>query len=399
LEDEDDETRDRTTIVISILEDAMEKNPYLPPAEDVPIEDIPADRPVEDDSAAFILLDGLPMSFDKLHRSLNMYKASPGAMSSAEPISLSTLPIVEDSIQDSATTSNSLEGVDEAGMMAGSGNLGPNIVKEVVDPAAVIYAIPELAFLGRAFRSCTPIPLTENETEYVVSCTKHVFESHIVLQFNVTNTIDDQRLENVKVVLENDGGVFDVAGEIVAPSIKYGESGNCFSLLQRNMDSVLEPSAFMCTLHFNVVQVDPSSGEDEGEPFDEEYPLEELEISTSDYMAKVTVSDFRKAWETMGNANEVLEKFALQFKSLEDAVSTIISILGMQACDGTGIVKDSTGGKPHMLHLSGVFLGGKSVLARAQVAMQGSSGNVLLKIAIRSDEENISRLIADCISS
>jgi coatomer protein complex subunit gamma len=50
-----------------------------------------------------------------------------------------------------------------------------------------------------------------------------------------------------------------------------------------------------------VVQVDPASGEDESEAFEEEYPLEELEISPSDYMAKVTVPDFRKAWEAVGN--------------------------------------------------------------------------------------------------
>lgn len=114
-------------------------------------------------------------------------------------------------------------------------------------------------------------------------------------------------------------------------------------------------------------------------------------------MAKVTVPDFRKAWETLGNGNEVLEKFALQFKSLDDAVAAVIDFLGMQPCDGTATVKNPAGGgKPHMLHLSGVFVSQHQVLSRAQIAVQ-SSGGVVLKIAVRSDDAAVSRIVADCI--
>lgn len=42
--------------------------------------------------------------------------------------------------------------------------------------------IPEFAELGALFRSSKRLELTEAETEYVVSCTKHVFAQHIVLQ-------------------------------------------------------------------------------------------------------------------------------------------------------------------------------------------------------------------------
>merc|ERR1712172_478769 len=111
-------------------------------------------------------------------------------------------------------------------------------------------------------------------------------------------------------------------------------------------------------------------------------------------MAKVTVPDFRKAWETVGNENEVLEKFGLQFNKMEDAVAAVIDFLGMQPCDGTGALKP--GGKPHMLHLSGVFVGGQQVLARAQITVQGESGGVILKIAVRSEDADMSRMVADC---
>lgn len=39
--------------------------------------------------------------------------------------------------------------------------------------------------------------LTEAETEYAVNLVKHVYPGHIVFQFNCTNTISEQLLENV----------------------------------------------------------------------------------------------------------------------------------------------------------------------------------------------------------
>jgi len=395
LMDEDDETRDRTTIVVTVLEHAMEQNPYVAPEEDDEADDIPADEPVEGDEAAFVLLETLPMSFDKLHRSLVAYQSQPGAMESSESIVLDTLPVLEDIPEDSRGLAHEdVDLIDDPTAVVAP--------KEVVDPAAALYAIPELASLGRVFRSSAPTPLTESETEYVVSCTKHVYEDHLVLQFNVENTIDDQRLENVTVMLESDSGVFEVTGEIPATGIKYGEMGTSYTVLKRQDDGPLETTEFASSLHFNVVQVDPATGEAESDSFEEEYPLEDLLISSADYMAKVTVPDFRKAWEVAGNANEQMNKYALQYKTLGDGVAAVIEMLGMQPCDGTGVVKTAPGvggeddTKPHMMHLSGTYIGGKSVLARAQMAKQGAS-QVLLKIAVRSEDPDVTQTVVDCI--
>lgn len=394
LMDEDDETRDRAAIAVAILEDAMAKNPYVPPPEDAEAEDIPADVPEAGDTAAYVLLEGMPMTFDKLERSMKAYMNTPVSMSSEEALTFDVLPIVEDTAEEIAAA------VSNDGVAEMNGMMEPSKPKEVVDPAAAVYAIPELAYLGRAFRSAKPVPLTESETEYVVACTKHIFESHVVLQFSVQNTIDDQRLDNVTVLIDDtDSEVFTAMGEIAVTGIKYGETKNCFTVLEKTSpDAAVGPGQFTCELRFTVVQVDPTTGEEEGDTYEEEYPLEDLEISTSDFMAKVTVPDFRKAWETLGNTNEVLEKFALQFKQKEDALAAVIDFLGMQPCDGTGTIKPNAGGKPHMLHMSGVFVTGQQVLARAQIAMQGDNGSgVILKIAVRSEDADVSRMVADCI--
>lgn len=39
--------------------------------------------------------------------------------------------------------------------------------------------------------------------------------------------------------------------------------------------------------------------------------------------------DFRRSWETFSTDGEVLAKFALQFKKLEDAVTGVIDFLGI----------------------------------------------------------------------
>lgn len=397
LDDEDDETRDRAAIAISVIEEAMAMNPYVAPPDDAEAEDIPPDMPADGDTAAFLLLESLPMSFDKLERSVKAYVSTPMSMTNPVPLTLSSLPIVEDSAEEIEAATNGVDTHMESDVVPLGMVEEKKKKKEVVDPAAVVYAIPELASLGRAFRSSAPTPLTESETEYVVQCIKHIFPNHVVLQFTVQNTIEDQRLDNVTVVVEpSDGESFQATGEIAVDGITYGTTKNCFAILERVADSPLSSCTFSCALTFNVVDVDPATGEPEGNaPYPDDYALEDLEITTADFMAKVTVPDFRKAWEAMGNENEVLEKFALQFRKMEDAVSSIIDFLGMQPCDGTAAIQP--GGKPHMLHLSGVFVSGQQVLARAQIIMQGESGGVVLKIAVRSDEAEVSRMVADCI--
>lgn len=51
---------------------------------------------------------------------------------------------------------------------------------------------------------------------------------------------------------------------------------------------------------------------------------------------QVSLGDFRRGWEQMGAGAEVLEKFALGFKRIEEAATDVEDFLGMQSCDGTG---------------------------------------------------------------
>ncbi len=102
------------------------------------------------------------------------------------------------------------------------------------------------------------------------------------------------------------------------------------------------------------------------------------------------VSDFRRAWNDA--RNEALGTFTVQAKSL----GAVVEQLGMTPCDGTGrLPADASESNLHTLHLSGMFLGGHLVLARAQL-MTRKDGS-LLKIVIRSDKKEISDTVMSCI--
>ena len=391
LFDEDDEARDRASLSVRLLEEVIQKRPYSEPDEED--DDEVKDEPAVDDEMACAVLHDMPMSFDKLERCMKAFVTDPGSMESSGVLTFASLPIIEDGEGDNDEEDEDLD--DDIDDHADQDRTSSQKKKDAADAINILQEIPELASLGRVFRSTKPVPLTESETEYVVECVKHIFEEHIVLQFIVQNTLDDQRLDNVTVAVESDDGIFEAAGEIAAECIKYGDTVNCFTVLQRNMDVPLATSNFTCELHFTVVQVDPATGEEEGEGFEEEYPLEDLSIGTSDYMARVAVPDFRSSWETMGNTHEAMDKYLLHVKTLEEAVASMVDSLGMQPCDGTGVVKAE--GKSHMLHMSGVFVGGKSALVRSQLSLQSGEG-VVVKIAVRSEEEGLSQILVGSVS-
>ncbi|RKP26583.1 adaptin N terminal region-domain-containing protein, partial [Syncephalis pseudoplumigaleata] len=57
--------------------------------------------------------------------------------------------------------------------------------------AEQLEQVAEFASYGPLFHSARAVALTESETEYIVSCVRHVFSEHIVFQFDCTNTIND----------------------------------------------------------------------------------------------------------------------------------------------------------------------------------------------------------------
>ncbi|KAF1332215.1 Coatomer subunit gamma, partial [Globisporangium splendens] len=358
--DDDDEVRDRATMYLSILHG-------------------------DEGVSKTLLVDDFPMSVAALQKSIEQYQLRP----TDGPVTLDVLPHVEivEEVKVAAADADD------------SANDTPQAVAAPVQPQDVakeLYKIPEFADLGPIFRSSKPVELTEAEVEYVVSCTKHVFSEHLVLQFKIMNTVNDQLLTNVSVGFAMDpDDVWQIHSVVPLKELAYGKTGSCYVCLKHIGDGVYPVVQIANELKFKVHEVNPSTGEAEDDGFDEEYPMEDFEIGPNDLIAKVPVGDFRSAWEHIGDGAEAKGSYALKYKSLVEGVAAVIDNLGMQPCENTAVPQPKA--NAHILLLSGVFVGGVKVLVKSRIVLDEQSGGMILQMAVRSESEDISQTIMDCI--
>nr|XP_042907541.1 coatomer subunit gamma-2 [Parasteatoda tepidariorum] len=260
-----------------------------------------------------------------------------------------------------------------------------------------LSAVPELSSLnlGPLFKSSLPIELTESETEFVVRCIKHTFTSHIVLQFDCTNTLSDQVLENVYVQVEPSEG-FEVVCYSPCSRLQYSVPGTAYACISLPNDPLVVLGTLSNTLKYLVKDCDPNSGEpDDEEGYEDEYVLEELDIVLSDHIQKVLKTNFSAAWEEITAKNELEDTYAFNLKTLEDAVKNVLQFLGMQPCERSDKIPENK--SSHVLFLSGVYRGGHMVLVRAKLAVRADTEGVTMNIAVRSSDPNVSEVIASAI--
>lgn len=369
VHDNDDEVRDRATFYLQVLE-GQDKDQSVKLVTDVEL--------------------NLPLG--NLETALHEHMKHP----SATPFDVTTVSTEEEE-----------QPIKEKKKEVGGGGVGggarPSGDKTAEDrasndqPADTSYAaqlaqIPQFASFGRLYKTSPSVELTESETEYVVSCVKHIFSDHIVFQFNVTNTLSEQQLERVTVRMEPQGGKFRVQGSVPAPVLQYQIPGTTYVAVQYPKGG--HPTAsFTNTLKFTVKEVD-SAGEVDESGYDDEYQLEEIEVTMSDYIKKTVVTSFQEEWEALGEEAEAVEVFNLStMKTLQDAVKEISTYLGMQPVDRSEVVPPKK--TKHVLWLAGRFVGDVQVLARAR--MKQAEQGVAMELAVRSPDAELSAAMASAI--
>ncbi|KAG2201092.1 hypothetical protein INT47_010844 [Mucor saturninus] len=249
---------------------------------------------------------------------------------------------------------------------------------------------------GPLFKSSSPIALTESETEYVVTCIKHTFSKHLVFQFNCTNTLNDQLLEDVHMVMQPEEDGFIQVAEVAAEKLEYDVPNIIYVAFEQEDPEELANVTFTNTLRFSVKDCDPTTGEADPEGYQDEYQIEDIEVTTSDYIRPCYTSHFEQEFEAMVE-NEIVDTFALdkdKAPSLKAACTSIIELLGMQALEGSESVKNNN---VHTLLLSGTFLDGSPVLAKCRMTFNTSTG-VAFELAVRSQDENVSQIVLLAIS-
>uniref|UniRef100_A0A8C4YMT5 Coatomer subunit gamma n=1 Tax=Gopherus evgoodei TaxID=1825980 RepID=A0A8C4YMT5_9SAUR len=344
--DDDNEVRDRATFYLNVLE---QKQKAL--------------------NAGYIL-NGLTVSIPGLERALQQYTLEP----SEKPFDLKSVPLATAPITEQRTESIPVTVVKQPEKVAATRQ---EIFQEQ------LAAIPEFRGLGPLFKSSPePVALTESETEYVIRCTKHTFVNHMVFQFDCTNTLNDQILENVTVQMEPTEG-YEVIGYIPAKSLLYNQPGICYTLVALpEEDPTAVACTFSCMMKFTVKDCDVNTGEMDDEGYEDEYVLEDIEVTVADHIQRVLKPNFGAAWDEVGDEFEKEETFTLStIKTLEEAVSNIVKFLGMQPCERSDKVPDNK--NSHTLYLAGVFRGGHDLLVRRLVL----TDTVTMQVTARMGEE------------
>lgn len=259
--------------------------------------------------------------------------------------------------------------------------------------ANVLRDIKEFSSYGPLLKSSHQIELTESETEYVITAIKHIFKDHIVIQYNVKNTLTDTVLENISIVVEPDFAEAFV-GEFVLPLNKL--SGNQYGVIyasfSRTNPSGYDLATFSNTLKFTSKEYDPYSEQIEETGYDDSYDIEILEIIPSDYVIPTYIGNFDAAWNELGSDNELEEMFALSsISSIEEACSRVPDSLSMQPLEGTEL---SFSTSTHKMKLSGRSVNGERALVLAQMVYSSRSG-VTLKVSVRSSSELLSQLLIE----
>ncbi|XP_033167913.1 coatomer subunit gamma isoform X3 [Drosophila mauritiana] len=270
----------------------------------------------------------------------------------------------------------------------------PKITREE-ESAARLAQLPGIQVLGPIHRSTAPIQLTESETEYTVQCIKHIFGQHVVFQFDCLNTLSDQILENVRVELTLPDG-FTTRAVIPCPKLPYNDLQTTFVIVEFPPDAANSIATFGATLRFVVKDCDPNTGEPESaEGYDDEYMLEDLELTVADQIQKTRKNNFQVSWDAADSEEwlQAEDTFVLSaVTTLQDAVNTIVKILGLGAANLSENVPEGT--HLHTLLCSGTFRGGAEILVRAKLAL---SEGVTLNLTVRSTDQDVAELITAAI--
>ena len=386
LYDNDDEVRDRATFFVAMLK-GLE-------AGGVGLGGLDAKK---------ILLEPLPVPLSALEQSCKEYMAAPSEI----PFSLAQVTIDPEMLKKekaaaaaaAAASGGGLGSLGSDGSDAAVGLGTPSRASQskMVDAEAdLLSKLPQFVHIGQRFATSKKVALSEAGTEYEVQCTKHVYGSHILLQFHLNNTLEDQLLEGVTIAVDLaavPGLVVD--SELKCPSLPFGSPADAFVCLRR-VEGV-PVGSIPCTLKFIVKDIDPAKGgaADDETGYDDEYNLEELEIAAADFVKRVPVVDFKEAWSTIGADAEVVETFSLTYNGLQPAMEAVIDFLGMQPCDNSAAPAE--GARTHTVLLSGLFLGGVQVFAIVNLRVDSAKA-VGMRLTVRSTDTAISQFVASSVA-
>lgn len=264
-------------------------------------------------------------SLSTFEHQLVMYVTATDKETFAAAFDLNTIPVVS---QEQALAEERTKKLTTATPTLKAPSMTPSKVKSTagVDGVAAVAAstqkyaeqlvqIPELKAYGTLLKSSTPVELTESETEYVVSAVKHIFKEHIVLQYDIKNTLPDTLLEDVSVVASplDDDESLEEDFIVPAPKLMTNEPGIVYVAFKKlGGEHNFPVTSFTNNLKFTSKEIDPTTGDPEETGYEDEYQVEDLDLIGSDYVIPAFAGSFDHVWEQTGaNGEEASETLQL----------------------------------------------------------------------------------------
>jgi len=345
-------------------------------------------------------------SLPTLEDQLAHYVNGSSASAFAEPFDFSNVPVVsreqslaEDRNKKLTTATPTLKAPSIGPKKVEAGQAAADAAKDTAAAtqkyAQQLSAIPELREFGPVLKSSGVVELTESETEYVVSGVKHLFKEHVVLQFDVRNTLTDYVLSDVSVVCsatDGEEGESTLEEEffIPVPLLRSEEPGTVYVSFKRPADETFTAASFTNVLKFTLREIDPTTGEPEEGGYEDEYQVEDLSLTGADYILPAFAGSFDNIWSSISDADEAEETLQLSAaKGIQEAVEHLVKQLGMQPLEGTEVALASS---THSLKLFGRSVQGGKVAGNVRMAYSVKSG-VTVKVVCRSEEEGLAELV------
>ena len=324
LDDTDDEVRDRAALNLRLMSE----------------EDDMANRFIKNGMSVDYIYSGIYLrgldsmfSLSTFEHQLVMYVTANDVATFATAFDMSTVPVVthEQALAEERTkkltsatpTLKAPSAGPKPTQANGSADGAVSVLAKAQKHSQQLLQIPELKAHGTLLRSSSPVELTESETEYVVTATKHIYKNHVVIQYDIKNTLPDTVLEEVSMVATPSEEDESLEEDFIIPISKLptDQPGTVYVSFKKVGETAYPTTSFTNVLKFTSKEIDPTSGEPDETGYEDEYQVEDLELSGSDYVTPAFAGSFDHIWEQTGaNGDESSETLQL---------TSIKSIAGM----------------------------------------------------------------------
>jgi len=214
--------------------------------------------------------------------------------------------------------------------------LEPSQKKEIPEDD---YSLTMFSKIYGAPKILTPYKkLTDQSAEYLTQYRKIVHDKIVVIDLEITNTIEFQIINDVSIDIDNltsEGFDFDKTEIIPIKSLKTNETGHLYFKLLKEKDEVYSSCSFNCTLKFDLQELDVK-GNPHGIAVKETYKLDKMvEVFYADYYMKnkkVTMDNFAEFWSQAEKAKyeRTEEKMGLPYNSIKNAAIKFSEIIGLE---------------------------------------------------------------------